>query len=165
MELHTTPRGVLQLSPYEILFGKLPNHPLSPPETAHSSLTTLNVDYVLQLQKQLKDLHHQVGDLQPVPTLACHNVKPGDNVMIRKFLRSGSFSERWAGPFQVLMTTPSSVKVEGRGTWIHASHCKRVTPIETEASTTAAATTAPPVKPDSEPEDILSSTAPDVALP
>ncbi|XP_073525180.1 uncharacterized protein [Phyllobates terribilis] len=129
-------------------------HGLTHGETAQAAQNTLNVDYVLRLQKQLKDIAQSVHLQQPQVTLSCHEVQPGYYVLVRKFLRSGSLTERWEGPYQVLLTTPTSVKVEGRGTWIHASHCKRVQP--------TAETTSPSAPDKEEPADIICTTHPEL---
>ncbi|XP_075036592.1 uncharacterized protein LOC142098048 [Mixophyes fleayi] len=33
--------------------------------------------------------------------------------------------ERYDSPFQVLLTKPTAVKLQGRDSWVHASHCKK----------------------------------------
>ncbi|XP_027142002.1 protein NYNRIN-like [Larimichthys crocea] len=55
-----------------------------------------------------------------------HSIQPGDWVVIKNLRRKHWRSERWQGPFQVLLTTHTAVKVAERATWIHAHHCKRV---------------------------------------
>uniref|UniRef100_A0A9J7XDY5 Murine leukemia virus integrase C-terminal domain-containing protein n=1 Tax=Cyprinus carpio carpio TaxID=630221 RepID=A0A9J7XDY5_CYPCA len=34
--------------------------------------------------------------------------------------------KRWTGPHLILLVTHTAVKVEGRGTWVHASHCRKL---------------------------------------
>ncbi|KAM4691860.1 LOW QUALITY PROTEIN: uncharacterized protein WCC33_016661 [Rhinophrynus dorsalis] len=56
-----------------------------------------------------------------------HDIQPGDWVLVNKFVRKHFLEPRYDGPYQVLLTTAMSVKLDGKGTWIHASHCKKTT--------------------------------------
>jgi len=49
----------------------------------------------------------------------------GDWVFPKVIKRKVWNKPRWEGLFQILITTSTAVKVEGRDTWIHKSHCKR----------------------------------------
>ncbi|XP_063300505.1 uncharacterized protein LOC134590927 [Pelobates fuscus] len=60
---------------------------------------------------------------------ATHKLQPGDWVVIKRHVWKG-LEPCFDGPFQVLLTTATSVKLEGKATWIHASHCKQVTPTD-----------------------------------
>lgn len=51
----------------------------------------------------------------------------GDVVLVRRH-QTGKLEPRWKGPYLVLLTTPTAVKVEGIPTWVHASHVKRAPP-------------------------------------
>ncbi|KAM4702033.1 uncharacterized protein O3C94_002961 [Discoglossus pictus] len=55
-----------------------------------------------------------------------HQLLPGDWVLVKKFVRKTPLEPRYEGPFQVLLITATSVKLEGKATWVHASHCKKV---------------------------------------
>lgn len=55
-----------------------------------------------------------------------HSLQPGDYVYVKRHVRQ-TLEPRFEGPYQVLLTTATSVKLEGKEAWIHASHCKRAT--------------------------------------
>ena len=56
-------------------------------------------------------------------------VQPGDQVLLKVIEWKDWTSLRWEGPYQVVLMTQTAVKVEGRSTWVHQSHCKRILPL------------------------------------
>ncbi|KAI5936106.1 Testis-expressed protein 45, partial [Manis javanica] len=56
-----------------------------------------------------------------------HQFQVGDPVYVRRHW-TGNLEPRWKGPFIVLLTTPTAVKVDGVSSWIHASHLKKAPP-------------------------------------
>ncbi|XP_067888696.1 uncharacterized protein [Heterodontus francisci] len=70
-------------------------------------------------------LHSQVVAAQKgTTTEGCHQYQPEDLVLVKAFRRKHCLEPRWEGPYQVLLTTHTAVKVEGQPLWIHASHVK-----------------------------------------
>ncbi|XP_060767572.1 uncharacterized protein LOC132875024 isoform X3 [Neoarius graeffei] len=128
MRMQTRPKH--GLSPFEILFGRVPNTGIgpaqgTPPDTRLCDDAMLN--YCATLSSALKFIHKQVKEALPKPTEGpLHDLQPGDWIVVKDFRRTKWNKPRWNGPFQVLLTTPLAVKVTGRVTWIHASHCRRV---------------------------------------
>ncbi|XP_044028260.1 uncharacterized protein LOC122864712 [Siniperca chuatsi] len=53
-----------------------------------------------------------------------HDLEPGDWIVVKDFRRKNWRARRWNGPYQILLTTETAVKVAERATWIHATHCK-----------------------------------------
>lgn len=53
-----------------------------------------------------------------------HGFQVGDLVLVRRH-RAGNLEPRWKGPYSVLLTTPTAIKVDGIAAWIHASHAKK----------------------------------------
>ncbi|XP_062933413.1 lung adenoma susceptibility protein 2 isoform X2 [Cynocephalus volans] len=51
----------------------------------------------------------------------------GDRVLVRRH-RPSNLEPRWKGPYLVLLTTPTAVKVDGIAAWVHASHLKPAPP-------------------------------------
>lgn len=87
----------------------------------------MRAQYVELLSSLLSDVCVQVKAAQGKPAeTPLHNIKPGDYVVIRDLRRKSWKAKRWLGPFVVLLTTHTAVKVAERATWVHASHCRKV---------------------------------------
>ena len=51
-------------------------------------------------------------------------LKPGDLVYWKRYLQKNSLQPHWRGPYQVLLTSPWVVKLQGIDPWIHVTHLK-----------------------------------------
>ncbi|CAM4712260.1 unnamed protein product [Lepidochelys kempii] len=147
--LRNTPHRKHSLTPFEILFGRPLPIPLTSVDGFAPAKTSLMAGqdklagYCRMLQDALSDAWARVKDAQPLPLDTCaHSLFPGDFVCVKIHRRKHCLEPRWSAPAQVLLTTPTAVKVEGIDRWVHCSHCKKVpaptsptTPITTAAST------------------------------
>ncbi|CAM5098292.1 unnamed protein product [Natator depressus] len=83
--------------------------------------------YCRMLQDALSDAWAKVKDAQPLPLDTCaHSLFPGNFVCARIHRRKHCLEPRWSAPAQVLLTTPTAVKIEGIDRWVRCSHCKKV---------------------------------------
>uniref|UniRef100_A0A8C0BN86 Murine leukemia virus integrase C-terminal domain-containing protein n=1 Tax=Buteo japonicus TaxID=224669 RepID=A0A8C0BN86_9AVES len=55
---------------------------------------------------------------------AAHPFQPGDWVYVNPWT-SEPLAEKWKGPYQVILTTYTAVKVWGKGRWLHCSGIKQ----------------------------------------
>ncbi|KAK5933625.1 hypothetical protein CgunFtcFv8_014089 [Champsocephalus gunnari] len=119
-----------QLSQFEILFGAPPQIGLKAPGCPLPSTTLCEdamLSYCVNLSSTLADIRRQVAAALPTPaTGPLHRLQPGDFMLIKDFRRKSWKSNRWQGPYQVLLVTQTAVKVAERARWVHASHCKVV---------------------------------------
>ncbi|XP_062041242.1 uncharacterized protein LOC133754917 [Lepus europaeus] len=81
--------------------------------------------------RALQLIHRQIGEQltavyqSKCPTLP-HSFQIGDIVYVRRH-QIKTLEPRWKGPYTVLLTTPTAIKVDGIAAWIHVSHVKRAT--------------------------------------
>ncbi|KAK1783944.1 hypothetical protein P4O66_004647 [Electrophorus voltai] len=78
-----------------------------------------------QRKRKRREKRQVKAVLPEVTDTPLHTHQPGDWVLIKDFRRKRWNQPRWRGPFQVLLTTNTAVKTDGRATWIHHTHCKK----------------------------------------
>lgn len=121
--------GRFGLTPYEILFGGPPpilesGETLGPDDDFFPVLFT----HLKALEVVRTQIWDQIKEVYRPGTVAVpHPFQVGDRVLVRRH-RSNSLEPRWKGPYLVLLTTPSAVKVDGIAAWVHASHLKPAPP-------------------------------------
>nr|XP_055204205.1 uncharacterized protein LOC129524015 [Gorilla gorilla gorilla] len=89
-----------------------------------------------EIWPKLKELY----ETSPPPTP--NPYQPGDWVLVKRH-RQETLEPRWKGPLQVLLTTPTTLKVEGIASWIHYTHVKPVDPTSDLLGPITAAAEAP----------------------
>lgn len=124
--MHIRVRSRSGLSPFEILFGRSLNTGIGPvkrqlPYTSQCEDEMLH--YCVNLSSMLSDVHKQVKEALPKATeKKLHGLKPGDWVVVKDLRRKNWRAHGWNGPYQVLLTTETAVKVAEGTAWMHASH-------------------------------------------
>ncbi|XP_076767284.1 uncharacterized protein LOC143433999 [Arvicanthis niloticus] len=125
--------GPLGLTPFEILFGAPPPlfetlDSVTRPDDNNFIPSTHLLAHLKALETIRRDIWEQLKDTYTAGDPAVpHQFEIGDAVLVRRH-RAGNLEPRWKGPYLVLLTTPTAIKVEGIPTWVHASHVKRAPP-------------------------------------
>ena len=84
-----------------------------------------------KVHKRIWSLIREVHEGQSKGTIPSHDMGPGDWVWVKRH-HSKTLEPRWKGPYVVLLTTPTALKVDGIGPWVHCNHVRCATPEEQE---------------------------------
>ncbi|RMB96418.1 hypothetical protein DUI87_27093 [Hirundo rustica rustica] len=122
LRIRTKPSAKEKLSPFEMLYGR--------PYGMQKGLSTQVGEerltaYMIALSKQLKAIEkHVAGTRSRGLDGPVHDIQPGDYVHV-KSLTERTLEPQWEGPFQVLLTTFTTVKIKEQSAWIHHSRVKK----------------------------------------
>ncbi|KAJ1203486.1 hypothetical protein NDU88_007271 [Pleurodeles waltl] len=128
MSMRNTPDKKTGLSPHEILMGRAMRLPAVPANVLVNITDDVVLDYCKGLADVVRSFSHQVeaNTLPPISDPG-HTLKTGDWVVVKKHVRKLCLEPRYKGPYQVILTTTTTVKCAGLPNWIHASHTKKAT--------------------------------------
>lgn len=82
------------------------------------------VDYCDKLTHAVQCASQRVSDAWVQSEGGGHSLVPGEWGLVRKPQKQ-PLGKKWEGPYQMLLITTAAVKVPGKKSWMHASHCKR----------------------------------------
>ncbi|XP_058038675.1 protein NYNRIN-like [Ahaetulla prasina] len=125
--IRTRPRKDIGISPFEILFGRPPDilQGLDPQSLSLDRGDIVLSSYLSALHKRLQVLWTQSALTQTLPLEDnLHPFEPGDWVWIKFFTRNSPLQPKWTGPYQILLTTQTAIRVAERDCWIHWTHAK-----------------------------------------
>lgn len=78
--------------------------------------------FISKVHKEIWPKFKALYESGPTPTP--HDFEPGDWVLVKQHRRD-TLKLLWKGPYMVILTTPTAIKVGGISTWIHHTHAQK----------------------------------------
>lgn len=119
----------LALTPFEIMYGVPP--PILP-NLQSNVFTELDDHELLISLRELQRTHQEVWPrlkaiYETGPPPEPHRYQPGDWVYMRRHQQE-TLQPQLKGPYIVILTTPTALKVDGTATWTHYTHTQPANP-------------------------------------
>lgn len=73
-----------------------------------------------EVQHEIWPLVHSLYETRDTPNLE-HGIAPVDWVWVKRH-RTQTLEKKWKGPYVVVLVTPTALKVDCTGPWVHHSH-------------------------------------------
>ena len=125
--VRVAPRSGLKLDPFKILYGR-PFGVYSPGTDSLYISTVMIANYVESLSSVLTSIHEFSSHRSAYPSdIPLRNFRPVDHLLLKTWEDQGAKNHllpKWTGPFEILLTIHSSVKLAGMKPWIYHSHIK-----------------------------------------
>ncbi|XP_054915456.1 uncharacterized protein LOC129378971 [Poeciliopsis prolifica] len=112
------------LTPFEIIHGRAYRLPLFAPDLQKADEEQTLADYMIRTLKLKEVSSANLLPFDSLPAQEAAPIEPGDWVYIKVIKRKKLGESTVGRTVQVLMTTPTAVKIAERPSWIHLSHCK-----------------------------------------
>lgn len=127
LRVRTAPKTITKLSPFEMTYGRsfLTPDMLTDPETQAHLKHIINLG---QVQKTIQEYGNRVQPA-PVNSLSYPVVKCGDWVLSETWKNEypgNQLLPKWKGPYQVLQSTLTAVKLQRVISWVHLSRIEPV---------------------------------------